>query len=104
MGRRAAEGAAGQARGSTSDGSDGSSCDGGKGSGQHRRRQIERDSGTDTPARDVPCGGANTKVTAQTVSHPVDHTLLTVANTRSTICDLHPYAAVNFGESRPCRR
>ncbi|MET7567693.1 DUF4232 domain-containing protein [Streptomyces sp. NPDC005492] len=107
-------GTAGQAGGSTSGGSStggsstggsstggsstgGSSTGGSKGSGGSK---SSGGSGTDTSAASVPCSGANTKVTAQTVKRPINHMLLTVTNTGSKICDLYYYPAVNFGDAQ----
>ena len=44
----------------------------------------------------VTCTGANTKVTAQTVSRPLNHLLLTVKNTGSKSCYLYGYPALRF--------
>lgn len=44
----------------------------------------------------VTCTGANTKVTAQTVTRPLNHLLLTVKNTGSKTCYLYGYPAVRF--------
>lgn len=44
----------------------------------------------------VTCTGANTKVTAQTVSRPLNHLLLTVKNTGSKTCYLYGYPALRF--------
>lgn len=106
-------GTTGQTGGSTSDGSTsggsstggssggsstgGSSTGGSKGSGGSK---SSGGSGTDTSAASVPCSGANTKVTAQTVKRPINHMLLTVTNTGSKICDLYYYPAVNFGDAQ----
>jgi len=42
----------------------------------------------------VACTGANTKVTAQQVSRPINHLLLTVRNTGRKVCYLYGYPAV----------
>ncbi|MGW6476832.1 DUF4232 domain-containing protein [Streptomyces sp. NPDC055059] len=48
----------------------------------------------------VTCNGSTLKVTAQSVSRPVNHMLLTVTNTGSKRCDLYGYPAVRFGEAQ----
>jgi hypothetical protein len=46
------------------------------------------------------CTGANTKVTAQTVTRPVNHLLLTVKNTGSKTCYLYGYPALRFQDAQ----
>jgi hypothetical protein len=46
------------------------------------------------------CTGANTKVTAQTVTRPVNHLLLTVTNTGSKLCNLYGYPALRFEDAQ----
>ncbi|WP_405865220.1 DUF4232 domain-containing protein [Streptomyces sp. NBC_01515] len=48
----------------------------------------------------VTCTGANTKVTAQTVSRPLNHLLLTVKNTGSKTCYLYGYPALRFTDAQ----
>ncbi|MFE5992187.1 DUF4232 domain-containing protein [Streptomyces sp. NPDC056453] len=48
----------------------------------------------------VTCNGSTVKVTAQSVSRPVNHMLLTVTNTGSKRCDLYGYPALRFGEAQ----
>ncbi|MFG2374739.1 DUF4232 domain-containing protein [Streptomyces sp. NPDC048504] len=48
----------------------------------------------------VTCAGANTKVTAQTVTRPLNHLLLTVKNTGSKTCYLYGYPALNFQDAQ----
>ena len=48
----------------------------------------------------VTCTGANTKVTAQTVSRPLNHLLLTVKNTGSKSCYLYGYPALRFTDAQ----
>ncbi|MER6960701.1 DUF4232 domain-containing protein [Streptomyces sp. NPDC000618] len=48
------------------------------------------------PANRVTCNGSNTKVTAQTLTRPLNHMLLTVTNTGSKMCDLYYYPALKF--------
>jgi len=82
-----------------STGSGGSKTSGGSGSGSGSASGSGSGSGTSTSGR-VPCSGANTKVTAQTVSRPINHMLLTVTNTGSKTCDLYYYPAVNFDDAQ----
>ncbi|MEU6216575.1 DUF4232 domain-containing protein [Streptomyces sp. NPDC047022] len=51
-----------------------------------------------TSSDPVICNGANTKVTAQLVSRPVNHMLLTVKNTGSKPCDLTYFPYLRFDE------
>ncbi|MEV6506907.1 DUF4232 domain-containing protein [Streptomyces sp. NPDC051642] len=84
-------GGSGSGTGSGSGSASGSAAGSGSGSS----------SGSGTSASgSVPCNGANTKVTAQTVSRPINHMLLTVTNTGSKTCDLYYYPAVNFGDAQ----
>ncbi|WP_405974986.1 DUF4232 domain-containing protein [Streptomyces sp. NBC_00988] len=48
----------------------------------------------------VTCTGANTKVTAQTVTRPLNHLLLTVKNTGSKTCYLYGYPALRFTDAQ----
>ncbi|WP_329348676.1 DUF4232 domain-containing protein [Streptomyces sp. NBC_01261] len=48
----------------------------------------------------VTCTGANTKVTGQTVSRPLNHLLLTVKNTGSRTCYLYGYPALRFTDAQ----
>ena len=82
--------------GSKTSGGAGSNSGSGSGSGS----ASGSGSGSDTPASRVPCSGANTKVTAQTVSRPINHMLLTVTNTGTKTCDLYYYPAVNFDDAQ----
>ncbi|MEW2622108.1 DUF4232 domain-containing protein [Streptomyces sp. NPDC048106] len=65
-------------------GSSGSKGSGSKGSGS-----------TDSATRAL-CNGANTRVTAQVLSRPLNHMLLTVTNTGSKNCDLTYYPVLRF--------
>ncbi|MEV6501508.1 DUF4232 domain-containing protein [Streptomyces prunicolor] len=89
--------------GSTSGGNTGSSggtgSSSGSGSASGTGSGSDSGSGTSTSGR-IPCSGANTKVTAQTVSRPINHMLLTVTNTGSKTCDLYYYPAVNFDDAQ----
>ncbi|WP_262061240.1 DUF4232 domain-containing protein [Streptomyces sp. STR69] len=105
----------GQSGGSTSGGSStggsstgGSSTSGGTGSGGKTSGGSGSTSGSGSGAgsgsssstKRVTCSGANTKVTAQPVSRPINHMLLTVTNTGSKTCDLYYYPAVNFEDAQ----
>lgn len=46
------------------------------------------------------CTGTNAKVTAQTVTRPVNHLLLTVKNTGSKTCHLYGYPALRFQDAQ----
>ena len=81
-----------------STGSGGSKTSGGSGTGTGSG--TGSGSGSNTSASRVPCSGANTKTTAQTVSRPINHMLLTVTNTGSKTCDLYYYPAVNFDDAQ----
>ncbi|MFI5680718.1 DUF4232 domain-containing protein [Streptomyces cellulosae] len=50
------------------------------------------------PENRVLCNGSNTTVTAQPVSRPVNHMLITVKNTGSKVCDLTYYPVLRFDE------
>ncbi|MEU3032459.1 DUF4232 domain-containing protein [Streptomyces incarnatus] len=49
------------------------------------------------PENRVLCNGSNTKVTAQVLSRPLNHMMLTVKNTGSKYCDLTYYPVLRFG-------
>ncbi|WP_329554278.1 DUF4232 domain-containing protein [Streptomyces sp. NBC_00696] len=70
------------------------------GSGSNSGTNSGTNSGSNTSASSVPCSGANTKVTAQSVSRPINHMLLTVTNTGTKTCDLYYYPALNFGDAQ----
>ncbi|WP_043667459.1 DUF4232 domain-containing protein [Streptomyces xylophagus] len=72
----------------------------GSGSGSGTGSSGTSSSGSGTSASRVPCSGANTKTTAQTVTRPINHMLLTVTNTGSKTCDLYYYPAVNFDDAQ----
>jgi hypothetical protein len=88
----------GSSTGSGSKGSGGNKTSGGSGSGSGS--SSGSGSGSNTSASRVPCSGANTKVTAQTVKRPINHMLLTVTNTGSKTCDLYYYPAVSFEDAQ----
>ncbi|WP_369190961.1 DUF4232 domain-containing protein [Streptomyces sp. R08] len=56
--------------------------------------------GTKASSAAVTCTGANTKVTAQTVTRPLNHMLLTVKNTGSKTCYLYGYPALRFQDAQ----
>ncbi|MFJ8546702.1 DUF4232 domain-containing protein [Streptomyces sp. NPDC093586] len=83
------KGGSGGSAGSTGGGKTGTGAqDSGKGGGQD-----------DTP---VPgkCSASDVKITAQKVSRPLNHLLLTATNTGSKTCMLPPYPAARFGEAQ----
>ncbi|WP_406123850.1 DUF4232 domain-containing protein [Streptomyces sp. NBC_00989] len=86
--------------GSGSGSSSGSGSAAGSGSGSGTGSGSGSGTGSGTSASSVPCNGANTKVTAQTVTRPINHMLLTVTNTGSKTCDLYYYPAVNFDDAQ----
>ncbi|MEU6371355.1 DUF4232 domain-containing protein [Streptomyces sp. NPDC046931] len=55
-------------------------------------------SGAATTRTPVLCNGGNTQVTAQEVSRPLNHMLITVKNTGSRPCDLTYYPVLRFDE------
>ncbi|MFE9601027.1 DUF4232 domain-containing protein [Streptomyces hokutonensis] len=48
----------------------------------------------------VTCTGADTEVTAQTVTRPLNHLLLAVKNTGSQTCNLYGYPALDFQDAQ----
>ncbi len=93
-GRTGGSSTGGSSTGSGTKGSGGNKTSGGSGSGSGSS------SGSNTSTSSVPCSGANTKVTAQTVKRPINHMLLTVTNTGSKTCDLYYYPAVSFEDAQ----
>ncbi|MGQ4437206.1 MULTISPECIES: DUF4232 domain-containing protein [unclassified Streptomyces] len=81
-------------------GSNGGKSSGGKTGGGKTSGGSGANSGSNTSASSVPCSGANTKVTAQSVSRPINHMLLTVTNTGTKTCDLYYYPALNFDDAQ----
>ncbi|MFF4043882.1 DUF4232 domain-containing protein [Streptomyces sp. NPDC001816] len=75
---------------SSGSGSTGSSGSGSAGSGGS--------SDPTDPKNRVLCNGSNTKVTAQPVSRPLNHMLITVRNTGSKYCDLTYFPVLRFDE------
>jgi hypothetical protein len=79
----------------------GTGTDSGNGSGATTEPKPQPAStGKNNPTARVTCNGSTVKVTAQSVSRPVNHMLLTVTNTGSKRCDLYGYPAVRFGEAQ----
>ncbi|MFJ5535117.1 DUF4232 domain-containing protein [Streptomyces sp. NPDC093261] len=71
----------------------------GKGTGMSTGRASGSGSGHGaTSSTPVLCNGANTRVTAQQVSRPLNHMLLTVKNTGSRPCDLTYFPYLRFDE------
>lgn len=89
-------GAPGQGSGQTGDGT----SEGHKSGGATGNGSGGADKTSDTSASDkrVLCNGSNTKVTARTVSRPLNHMLITVRNTGSKTCDLPYYPVLRFDE------
>ncbi|WP_411128520.1 DUF4232 domain-containing protein [Streptomyces sp. x-19] len=68
----------------------------GKGSAATAPEKHGTTAAPDAPDRRVPCTAANTRVTAAPVQRPLNHMLLTVTNTGSTLCDLPAYPIARF--------
>lgn len=70
--------------------------------GQSNQTTEKTDQTTDqtakTSSNPAICNGSNTKVTAQPVSRPLNHMLLTVTNTGSKPCSLMYYPVLRFDE------
>jgi hypothetical protein len=81
--------------GSTDTGKTGSTGGTGKVSDKSTGTSTGSDDGPETR---VACNGSNTTVTAQPVSRPVNHMLITVKNTGSQPCDLTYYPVLRFDE------
>ncbi|MDV9170755.1 DUF4232 domain-containing protein [Streptomyces sp. W16] len=56
--------------------------------------------GSNATSGSVTCTVANTEVTAQTVTRPVNHLLLAVKNTGSKTCYLYGYPALDFQDAQ----
>jgi hypothetical protein len=82
-----------------SSGNSGSSDKGGT-TGSNSKSGSSSGSGSNPwdPENRVLCSGSNTQVTAEPVSSPVNHMLLTVKNTGSKYCDLTYYPVIRFDE------
>ncbi|MEU0738510.1 DUF4232 domain-containing protein [Streptomyces sp. NPDC006134] len=72
----------------------------GSSSGTGKAPSADRNGASDphAPENRVLCNGSNTAVTAQQVSRPVNHMLITVKNTGSKTCDLTYYPVLRFDE------
>ncbi|MGA5520872.1 DUF4232 domain-containing protein [Streptomyces pseudogriseolus] len=94
------------ANGSSANGSSGDAAgtgdSGGKGSSAGKGSPAGKGSasgGSDDGSSSFnPCNGSNTSVTAEPVSRPVNHMLITVENTGSQNCDLTYYPVLRFDE------
>ncbi|GAB7103548.1 DUF4232 domain-containing protein [Streptomyces phaeofaciens JCM 4814] len=91
----AADGSAGASENTT--GSKGSSGTGTSGTSGAKTPDAKAPGASDAATR-VLCNGSNTKVTAQSLSRPLNHMLLTVTNTGSRTCDLTYYPVLRFDE------
>ncbi|MEU3662766.1 DUF4232 domain-containing protein [Streptomyces sp. NPDC032940] len=103
-GDKAPSGSAGS--GTDSHGSAGSSGEADtSGSGQKGKGSSagSANGGGDTESQDdMPgkCSASDVKITAQKLSRPLNHLLLTATNTGSKTCMLPPYPAARFGEAQ----
>ncbi|CAL9296864.1 DUF4232 domain-containing protein [Streptomyces sp. R02] len=90
-----ANGSSGDAAGTGDSGGKGSSA----GQGGSSAGKGSASGGSDDSSSSFnPCNGSNTSVTAQPVSRPVNHMLITVENTGSQNCDLTYYPVLRFDE------
>lgn len=85
------------------------STGGGTGTGGSTDKNASTDETPDPsapsdPANRVTCDGSHTTVTAQPVSRPINHLLITVKNTGSKVCDLYYHPSVRFGEAQSAPR
>ncbi|MGW2748628.1 DUF4232 domain-containing protein [Streptomyces sp. NPDC001450] len=98
----ASDKSAGSGSGSGSSGSaKGSSTSSGSGSSGSSASSSSGSGGSTDPSdpkNHVLCNGSNTRVTAQPVSRPLNHMLLTVKNTGSKYCDLTYFPVLRFDE------
>ncbi|MFE2102703.1 MULTISPECIES: DUF4232 domain-containing protein [unclassified Streptomyces] len=95
-----ASGSSGSANGSSgsANGSSTSSGSGSSGSPGSSSAGSGRSSDPWDPKNRVLCNGSNTKVTAQPVSRPLNHMIITVRNTGSKYCDLTYFPILRFDE------
>jgi hypothetical protein len=96
-----AESDAGTTNGSGTGRSTAAASGGGTGSGSGKAASSAGRSGTSAPQASVSsvlCNGSNTAVTAQQVSRPLNHMLITVKNTGSKTCNLTYYPVLRFDE------
>ncbi|MFF9497782.1 DUF4232 domain-containing protein [Streptomyces flaveolus] len=87
-------GSSGSAGSSGSGGKDASSGSAGGNSGSGAQGSDDED---DMPGK---CSASDVKITAQKLSRPLNHLLLTATNTGSKTCMLPPYPAARFGEAQ----
>ncbi|MFF7752714.1 DUF4232 domain-containing protein [Streptomyces sp. NPDC007971] len=97
-GAGSSSGSSGSAKGSSASTGSGSSGSGSSGSSSSGRSSSGGSSDARDPKNRVLCNGANTKVTAQPVSRPLNHMLITVRNTGSKYCDLTYFPVLRFDE------
>ncbi|MYR43523.1 DUF4232 domain-containing protein [Streptomyces sp. SID5910] len=89
-----------------STGSAGSSGSGGKSDGSSGEGSSSGDGGSgaqgggDEDEMPGKCSASDVKITAQKLSRPLNHLLLTATNTGSKTCMLPPYPAARFGEAQ----
>ncbi|WP_225638761.1 DUF4232 domain-containing protein [Streptomyces solaniscabiei] len=87
-------GSTGSSGSSGSGGKDASSGSAGGNSGSDAQSSDDED---DMPGK---CSASDVKITAQKLSRPLNHLLLTATNTGSKTCMLPPYPAARFGEAQ----
>ncbi|MFJ9203218.1 DUF4232 domain-containing protein [Streptomyces flaveolus] len=93
-GSTGSSGSNGSAGSSGSGGKDASSGSAGGNSGSGAQGGDDED---DMPGK---CSASDVKITAQKLSRPLNHLLLTATNTGSKTCMLPPYPAARFGEAQ----
>lgn len=69
-------------------------------SGSNAQQTTNNNEDPNDPANRDLCNGSNTTVTAQPVSRPLNHMLITVTNTGSKLCDLPYSPIVRFDEAQ----
>jgi hypothetical protein len=85
----------GTGRATTAASGGGTGSDSGKAASSAGRGGTSAPQGSTSP---VLCNGSNTAVTAQQVSRPLNHMLITVKNTGSKTCNLTYYPVLRFDE------
>ncbi|GJF27059.1 MULTISPECIES: DUF4232 domain-containing protein [Streptomyces] len=93
-GSTGSSGSNGSAGSSGSGGKDASSGSAGGNSGSGAQGSDDED---DMPGK---CSASDVKITAQKLSRPLNHLLLTATNAGSKTCMLPPYPAARFGEAQ----
>ncbi|MER7195630.1 DUF4232 domain-containing protein [Streptomyces flaveolus] len=93
-GSTGSSGSTGSAGSSGSGGKDSSSGSAGGNSDSGAQGSDDED---DMPGK---CSASDVKITAQKLSRPLNHLLLTATNTGSKTCMLPPYPAARFGEAQ----